>query len=252
MAQSKITNRGVFREPDNFSVKVWRYMDFTKFVSLLELRSLYFARSDLLGDPFEGTMPANNFRFYSLVYGTPPITPTGLDQLAKRRQELRARVYINCWHMNELESFAMWNSYARSNEAVAIQSTYESLRSCLPPAIQVGCVQYIDYKIDFVPEDNLLRPFLYKRKSFEHERELRALIDVEDDDETTWVGQTVGSVGRVVSIALEDLIERIYIAPTSPGWFAELVCSVVTKYGLKKPVTKSSLDDQPAFSSHSS
>ena len=34
--------------------ELWRYMDFAKFVSMLEQRSIYFARADVLGDPFEG------------------------------------------------------------------------------------------------------------------------------------------------------------------------------------------------------
>ena len=29
---------------------LWRYMDFTKFVSLLDTSSLFFSRADLLGD----------------------------------------------------------------------------------------------------------------------------------------------------------------------------------------------------------
>ena len=34
---------------------LWRYMDFTKFVSLLEKQALFFARADKLeDDPFEG------------------------------------------------------------------------------------------------------------------------------------------------------------------------------------------------------
>lgn len=237
----------VFREPDNLTVKIWRYIDFTKFVSLLDLRALYFPRSDLLGDPFEGAMPRDYFRFYSLLYGTPPITPQGMQELSQLRQERRKRVYINCWHMNERESFAMWNLYVRSNEAIAIQSTYQLLRTCLPSLIYAGSVQYIDYALDFVPEDDLLRPFMYKRKSFEHERELRAVIDVEDDDEATWVVHTVGSIGRTVPVRLEDLVERIYVAPTSPSWFADLANSVMSKYGLDKPVVMSSLDEKPVF-----
>lgn len=239
-------NQFVFREPDNPSVKIWRYMDFTNFVSLLDLKALYFARSDLLGDPFEGAMPRDNFRFFSLLHGTPPSFPEGLQELSQVRRRLRERVYINCWHMNERESFAMWKLYARSSEAIAVQSTYELLRKCLAVPI-IGSVQYIDYRLDFVPEDDLLRPFLYKRKSFEHERELRAIINVDDADETTWVGQTVGSVGRTVPVNLEDFIEQIYIAPTSSEWFADLVRGVMTRYALDKPVIMSSLDEQPVF-----
>jgi len=81
----------------------------------------------------------------------------------------------------------------------------------------------------------------------ERERELRATIDVEDDDETTWVGHTVGSIGRTVPVRLEDLVERIHVAPTSPSWFADLVRSVMSKYGLDKPVVMSSLDEKPVF-----
>jgi len=169
-----------------------------------------------------------------------------MHELSQLPQEFRKRVYINCWHMNERESFAMWNLYVRSNEAIAIQSTYQLLRTCLPSLINAGSVQYIDYTLDFVPEDDLLRPFMYKRKSFEHERELRAIIDVEDDDET-WVGHTVGSIGRTVPVSLDDLVEKIYVAPTSPSWFAELVRSVMSKYGLEKPVVMSSLDEKPVF-----
>jgi hypothetical protein len=34
--------------------RLWRYMDFAKFVAMLEHRSIYFARADMLDDPFEG------------------------------------------------------------------------------------------------------------------------------------------------------------------------------------------------------
>jgi hypothetical protein len=34
--------------------KVWRYMDFTKFVSLLDGNALFFSRADRLSDAWEG------------------------------------------------------------------------------------------------------------------------------------------------------------------------------------------------------
>lgn len=40
--------------------KIWRYMDFTKFASMLEKKELFFARADKLGDPFEGSYPKEN------------------------------------------------------------------------------------------------------------------------------------------------------------------------------------------------
>ena len=47
---------------------LWRYMDFTKFVSLLERKALFFCRPDRLGDLFEG----------SLSPVTPPVVPQNL------------------------------------------------------------------------------------------------------------------------------------------------------------------------------
>jgi len=51
------TPHEVFTFPPDDLVKIWRYMDFTKFVSLLEKRSLYFPRIDQLEDTFEYAIP---------------------------------------------------------------------------------------------------------------------------------------------------------------------------------------------------
>jgi len=49
-----------FKPPANSSARIWRYMDFTKFVFMLETSSLWFSRTDKLGDPFEGSIPQLN------------------------------------------------------------------------------------------------------------------------------------------------------------------------------------------------
>ena len=40
--------------------KIWRYMDFTKFIDILENEALFFTRSDRFEDKFEGTLPIAN------------------------------------------------------------------------------------------------------------------------------------------------------------------------------------------------
>ncbi len=239
-------NHPVFREPDNPNIKVWRYMDFTKFVSLIDRKALYFARADLFGDAFEGAMPRHNYRYYSLLEVN-PYTPERIKELSEIREQVRKNVFMNCWHMNERESAAMWKLYARSNEAIAIQTTFQRLNTCMPAKTYLGTVHYIDYEKDFVPEDNLLRPFMYKRKSFEHEREVRAVIHISPDDPESYVGYAVEEIGRTVPVKLNDLIEVVYVAPTSTGWFANLVRGVMSKYQLDKPVVLSSLDEKPVF-----
>ena len=39
---------------------IWRYMDFTKFVSLLDKKKLFLCRADKLEDSFEGSLPLDN------------------------------------------------------------------------------------------------------------------------------------------------------------------------------------------------
>ena len=46
-------DKPVFTTPANPGIKIWRYMDFTKFVSMLENGGLFFARADQLEDEFE-------------------------------------------------------------------------------------------------------------------------------------------------------------------------------------------------------
>ncbi len=45
-----------FVHPSDLKVKIWRFMSLAKFLSLLHTNSLYFSRSDKLGDPFEGSI----------------------------------------------------------------------------------------------------------------------------------------------------------------------------------------------------
>jgi len=42
-------------------------------------------------------------------------------------------------------------------------------------------------------------------------------------------------------------VEKVYVSPTAEKWFEELVVSVMNKYSFDKPVTKSSLAEDPIF-----
>src|SRR3954466_4331681 len=57
-------NEPVFVGPEDPDGFIWRYMDFTKFVDLLDSKRLFFSRGDLLGDPFECSYPRGNHDHY--------------------------------------------------------------------------------------------------------------------------------------------------------------------------------------------
>ena len=68
MVQARYAEVMGCQSPKNENAKIWRYMDFTKLVSLLEKRALFFCRSDKLGDPFEGSYSQANIKLRPTVY----------------------------------------------------------------------------------------------------------------------------------------------------------------------------------------
>jgi len=52
-----VQNHPAFEQPQDENEKVWRYLDFKKFVDLLESSELFFPRADKFDDKFEGTYP---------------------------------------------------------------------------------------------------------------------------------------------------------------------------------------------------
>lgn len=239
------------RSPTDHDARIWRYMDFAKFVWLLECRALYFARADRLEDDHEGSAPLVNIQKRPALYGESPAHQA--IQRAQMNHWIRQWTFINCWHASEHESAAMWRLYSAGDEAVAIQSSYGRLTECLPEMAVPGLVNYIDYDTDEMPEDNTFHPFFHKRKSFEHEREVRAVVQelpvFADENGRMRVDRERVSEeqGKTVPVDLGRLIERVYIAPTSPGWIAELVDRTAKRYGLRSEVVPSSLARKPVY-----
>jgi hypothetical protein len=243
-----------FKAPLSPSDKVWRYMDFTKFLSLLESRSLYFTRADKFEDPFEGSYPKANVLSRLLVPNEVPLEHRekfmqAMSGLADSNRQWPRYTAINCWHLNNHESAAMWRLYLKSNEGIAIQTTFQKLRdsfSITQDDIYLGQVSYIDYEIDWFESGNILNPFVHKRKSFEHEKEVRAVVMKWPTDPFDFAKDTIGQ-GLLIPVDMNILVEKIYVSPDAPSWFASLVRSVVGRYNLNYEVTQSDLNQQPLY-----
>ncbi len=229
---------------------LWRYMDFTRFVSLLDLGALHFARSDLLGDPFEGSRSVIN----KVVRTTTPygdqLSPDVWRQFDQFTKEFRLSTYINCWHQSQRESAAMWRLYAREHDGVAISTTSADLVASLncEDDIYIGAVNYVDYQATFIPENNTLAPYVYKRKEFEHEREVRALSNLIDDNGASDTpGRKIAANGVYYSVDLHTLVKTIRVAPYADPWFLDLVRSITARYELPAVVESSTLAAEPTW-----
>ncbi len=214
-------DKRIFLSPQNKNATIWKYLDFTKFISLLENQSLYFARSDKFNDPQEGyLLTANN------------------------KKNIKKQVFLNCWHLNEYESAAMWDIYLKSNEGIAIKTTYQYLQNCFlsKNTVYIGKVKYLDYKKIKPTTKDPFFPFLCKRKSFEHEKEIRALVYLTKNQ---LKNQNIKGV--FVPVNVSKLIKTIYIAPTAEGWIKKLVEAILKKYNLNIKVIKSDLYNNNLF-----
>ena len=223
----------VFKPPPRQTL-LWKYVDFTKFVSLLEKGALFFSTPEKFSDPFEGHYPLGNVK---------GLSEDSVRGLASITEDLRKIVLVDCWHWNQFESAAMWNLYSEWERGIAIQTTVGSFQKSLtgPEAVFVGKVKYIDYDKQEIDRNNALIPYLTKRKSFAHEREVRALIlPLEPQQE-----------GRYHEVDLELLIRKVIVAPRAQDWFLDLVRAVLDRYGLTAPVSRSPLAEPPAWASPS-
>jgi len=132
-----------FPTPADPNVAIWRYQDFTKFVSMLEHRALFFYRVDLLDDPFEGSYSRVNERLLQALQEKTGIPARTFRTLREFYRWVRQWTVVNCWHVNEQESAAMWRLYAKSDGAVAIrrgsvtQDSRPGLRSGVAPRLKI-------------------------------------------------------------------------------------------------------------------
>ena len=136
-------NNSAIKLPTDPNTVVWKYLDSSKFLDLLLSQKLFMSRSDKFEDQYEGTFSEPTFE---------EIKKLSIDNpdFLKYYKIHREKVAISSWHINEYESFAMWQIFTQNSEGLAIQSTIGRLQEALEPEINfnqyIGEVNYIDYK----------------------------------------------------------------------------------------------------------
>ena len=255
-------------QPHDSSLKVWRYMDVTKLVALLETQSLRFTRAEELGDPFEGSLALPNQivrdhlitelleTFKKNSPKLAQLTHSDIrEQLADLGHKGRQWVFVNCWHSGSSESLAMWRQYGASDGSVVIQSTYQKLLDALPSEIHInkdisktasihmGMVQYKEYSSlgeGLTLNGNMLAPFIHKRSAFEYEKEVRALLLC------PFIAD-LSTSGIDVDVDIEQLVETLRVQPGTPDWKRKTIESLIRKYDLGMKVTHSEIDIDPVY-----
>lgn len=243
--------------PDN-NQKIWRYMDFSKYVDLLTTNELHFARADKFEDPYDcSAMQFLGERYKQLSSAT----PQGKERTRQVNTFERLFVYLNCWHMNDHQSAALWKLYSENKyETIAIQTTFGKFESEIKvkwprDGISISKVKYDPENAgEPIAGGRLFTPLgwediIYKRPSFAHEKELRAFIfqrvDKLRENNTLKNEAHLEKLMKErpeyirIKISPSDLIEKVYVSPHATDLFVELVKNVSGE--LKDRVLKSDL-----------
>lgn len=222
-------------------VELWRYMDFVKFVSLLEYNALFFPRADKLGDSFEGYWPISTEES--------KISPPDVATISTLFKALIPLTLISCWHEGAHESKAMWNLYSNETDGIAIRTDFGSLMDSFKTDYQwmPGRVKYIHYEEESWPvSGSYWRPFLHKRRNFEGEREVRIIIQ-EKPDKFPFDFTPLYDAGNHYKVDLSILVHQVIVAPRAKEWLLDLVQTVAARYNLKASVVRSALADNPKW-----
>ena len=230
-------NHPDFKPPENCQW-IWRYMDFAQFVNILETKSLYFRRLDLLDDPHEGSL--------HWLYNKD-------EDLQKEMVQKKKHMGVNCWHCNKEQSMAMWTLYARRQYGIAIKSTYDDFCKAITSQhkIYIGKVDYWDKPSNLEDIGFYSGGVLHKLPCYDYEKEVRAVVH----NRSLFFGKLKwdsfldeGKEGVNISVDLSVLIKEVYICPDSKDWFYKLVNSIVKeKYNMHFQVCPSNLLTKPDF-----
>lgn len=213
---------------------VWKYLDLSKFLDLLLHKQLFMARSDKFEDQYEGTFSEPTF---VEIQKLSEHNPEFLEYYKNHRKN----VVISSWHINDHESFAMWQIFTKSKEGIAIQSTVGRIQEALASELHfeqhIGRVNYINYKTQHIPFEDAFFPFLYKRKSFIYEKEVRIITDASHSKDEI-------HEGLKINVDVEKLISKIYIHPKSENWYKKLIYELIDRLNLDFDIGVSDLESE--------
>ncbi len=210
-------------------------MDLSKFLSLIQKKSLFFAQWRTLKDQWEGV--------YNFLSDIDPNTRYGA-QIINTLLVMSYTWMVSCWTVAEYESAVLWKTYLTGEDGVAIQSTENRLLESLGDRFNElrmtkGLINYgwgDDPPNGDVQGRAFDSYFYHKREIFEHEREYRLAYSIPPN-------QAAAISGQFVDVNLETLIERVYVAPDAKPWLGELLAEITGEFNFE--FVKSAVNEKP-------
>lgn len=252
---------------------LWRYMSFEKYKSLLTDQALFFCRADKFADPYECSIPKKEFdyRLSEAKFKSEERMFGRFDSkfdldLAKKKSEgishthkkIRSATTVNCWHINNNESDAMWQLYLKDNEGIAVKTNKEKLFAAVQGVkenISISKVRYINYESDIwyhaqdfpVDSYNFLTPLIHKRIEFAHEKELRLYHHDNNREKEGYWENHPNQIGELIKIDIGSLIESVVFHPTADKPTMDKIIELTKGSGYDFKFETSRLSTEPLY-----
>lgn len=256
---------------------IWRYLSLPKFCDLLETGTLYFARADQFLDNFEASLTGPTADALLRLQEDLEIAARsgaivdGARTLLTDRRKLRKFFWVSCWHMNPIESVAMWSLYVHGSEGVAIRTrarrAYEAMTPPDGALLVCGRVTYLDYQNALFDALDPFTVLFQKRMEYRHEEELRFVLHELPkeylDPQAAGIFLPDGFALRLapqairldaatpdyrrVPVQWNELIEAIYTAPGASDRVRSEVSRLAAQYVPDATLQSSALEGQPRF-----
>lgn len=209
---------------------LWRFMKMKTFTRFVESESLYFCRSDLLGDEHEGLSPEEYVRSALPTMGPGATFEYAWEMLTQARQGS----FVSCWTLGE--TLHMWEKFAP--EGVAVKSDVARLKAVLntiPERAMLGYIRYSPKHEGY----NILRFITTKRPEFHREKEVRALVwDLARSPQNPHPHDMPDGLSYPVDVPA--LAQTVIVSRHAPANVFDDVKALVSKHGCGSiPVVKS-------------
>jgi len=165
---------------------------------------------------------------------------------------IRQCIAVSCWHANPYESEAMWRLYSERGKAVAIETTVDDFKAAIESRktehlVHIHRVKYVDFfDKSLQPKDCVVgghRAPLLKRKSYEHENEVRAFIGRRmPDNPREMLNLDYWQPAPVkLPIDVHLLVKRVHVSPySSGGLFENSVKKICEAFGFGTDIVQPS------------
>lgn len=250
--------------------QIWRYFNYKKFRSLLTESSLFFSRCDKFSDKYEGKWPTKNIQFHINAFSEEDERIINLNRrrIIDASEEILKQMYINCFSIGDCDVKEMWENYCTLNQGIVIKSTFKNLKRAINypdnidssfPDVYIGKISYIDHENEHIPDWTIFCPFLFKKKKFSFENELRLITTWEGLDsliqqydtgyietpENTKIKDLLEPLpkynGIFIKVDLNILIDEIFVGPRATEEYLSSIKNLVSDTGLNKMVSKSTI-----------